>query len=220
MPPPSNLKKILSDVKSNKRLVQRRIAYETAKLLTELRSDDHLYAMQKAATKLGISDKRLFPNRSEIDLALREQQRLFRGEEQHITLAKLRQAALQVMRPLSQYNPRLTGPVSEGTADSNSHIRLFLFADAAEEILMTLRDSNISWQESDLNMRFPDAGRKTIPCFRIQPGDTPVELVVLPASPPFSMPLDPRDNQPIKGINTKQLEQLIENEKSWDDNYR
>jgi hypothetical protein len=218
MQPPSSLKKTHSDVKSNKRLLQRRIAYEAARILTELRSDDQLFAMQKAAAKLGISDRRLLPNRAEIEQALREQQRLFRGEEQHLTLSRLRRTALQVMSRLSHYHPRLTGPVSEGTADSNSRIRLYLFADAAEEILMTLRDSHISWQESDLILRFPDTGRRTIPCFRIQPGDAPVELAVLPASPPYSMPLDPRDNQPVKGITTRQLEQLVETEEEWDEN--
>ncbi len=41
----------------------------------------------------------------------------------------LRDAALQAMEALIQFKPMLVGPVYEGTADSNSPVRLHLFAD-------------------------------------------------------------------------------------------
>ncbi|MBL3619539.1 MAG: hypothetical protein JMN26_17715, partial [gamma proteobacterium endosymbiont of Lamellibrachia anaximandri] len=113
-------------MKANNRESQRRIAYEAARILTELRSGDYNYACQKAADRLGLGNKRLMPNRDEIESALREQQRLFRGEDQATALQHLRSLAMGAMGALARFKPLLVGPVFDGTADQNSPIRLHL----------------------------------------------------------------------------------------------
>jgi hypothetical protein len=196
-------------MKAHRRDIQRRIAYEAARILTEHRSADHLYAIHKAAERLGIQDRRLLPNRQEIESALMEQQRLFLGEDQRQALDRLRQAALRAMQALSQFNPLLVGPVHEGTADRNSHIRLHLFADTPEEVAFVLSDLHIPWEAWDKAMRFGDGSRISMPGFRFTADEIPFELVVLPPRGHHSRPIDPLDNQPLKGTSTGQLAGLI-----------
>ncbi len=196
-------------MKAKKREIQRRIAYEAARVLTENQSGDQIYAMHKAAVRLGISDKRLMPNREEVESALREQQRLFRGNDQQTTLKKMRIAALQAMKALMQFNPLLVGPVYEGTADTNSHIRLHLFASTPEEVVFSLMKLHIPWHERDCSLKFSDGRRKTMPSFRFIADSNYFELVVLPNQGPHKRPVDPQDNRPIKGSTTQQLEQLV-----------
>ncbi|MGD8588016.1 MAG: hypothetical protein PVG22_04210 [Chromatiales bacterium] len=196
-------------MKAAKREIQQRIAYETARILTEYQISDQVFAMQKAASRLGINDKRLLPNREEISLAIRQQQRLFRGNEQESALVKLRNAALQAMQFLVRFKPLLVGPVFEGTADINSPVRLHLFADTPEEVIFTLSDLHIPWQERDRIMRFSGGNRKNMPGFQFNANGVMFELVILPKQGPFSKPLDPLDHHPTQGITSKQLKTLI-----------
>lgn len=196
-------------MKAKKREIQRRIAYEAARILTDNRSGDQAYAIHKAAARLGINDNRLTPNREEVELALREQQRLFRGSDQQTAVKKLRIAALQAMKALSQFNPQLVGPVSEGTADTNSHIRLYLFATSPEEVVFSLMKLHIPWHERDSSIKFSDGSRKTMPNFRFIADSNYFELVVLSDQAPHKRPVDPQDNRPIKGTTIQQLEQLV-----------
>ena len=192
-----------------KRELQRRIAYEAARILTEYRSDNIAYACQKAAAKLGISHRQQMPTREEVEQALMEQQRLLRGDEQVAALQRLRQSALQAMQALQQFNPVLVGSVFKGTADSNSRVQLHLYADTPEEVLFTLSDLHIPWQERQRMFNFSNGQRREIPLFQFSADEVVFELLVLPADNPHTRPLDPQDNQPILGVNLKQLAELV-----------
>jgi hypothetical protein len=196
-------------MKATKREIQRRIAYETARILTEHHSSDQVFALQKAASRLGVNDKRLMPNRDEISQAIREQQRLFRGITQQTALQRLRHAALQAMESLFQFRPLLVGPVNDGTADSNSPIRLYLFANTPEEVLFALVDLQIPWQEKDRWLKFSGGNRKNIPGFQFTANGVVFELLILPPQGPYSKPIDPLDNHPIRGSNIKNLKLLL-----------
>jgi hypothetical protein len=192
-----------------KRELQRRIAYEAARILTEYRSDNIAYACQKAAAKLGISHRQQMPTQEEVEVALREQQRMFRGAEQANVLQRLRQSALQAMQTLRQFNPVLVGSVFKGTADSNSHVQLHLYANTPEEVLFSLSDLHIPWQERQRSYNFSNGQRREIPIFQFSADDVMFELLVLPADSPHTRPLDPQDNHPIQGASLKQLTALV-----------
>jgi hypothetical protein len=196
-------------MKAKKRDIQRRIAYESARILTEYQSDDQIFAMQKAAGKLGITDKRLMPNREEVDLALREQQRLFRGNKQQNALMKLRHSALEAMQALNRFNPLLVGAVYEGTADSNSRVVLHLFCDTPEDLVFALSELHIPWHERERHIKFRDGSHKYMPSFQFTADDILYELIVFTSKGPSNRPTTPIDNRPIQGANIKQLKLLL-----------
>ncbi len=196
-------------MKDGKREIQRLIAYEAARILTDSRLDDQNYAVHKAAARLGINNKRLMPAREEIDAALREQQRLFRGIEQQTVVEKMRNAALQAMKAMKQFKPLLVGPVYEGTADNNSQIRLHLFATTPEEVAFSLMELHIPWHEKDYSIKFADGSRKNTPSFRFTADGDLFELLVLPDNTRNNQPVGPQDNRPIKGATIQRLEKLL-----------
>ena len=196
-------------MKARNRETQRRIAYEAARILTDNRLDDQTYAIQKAADRLGVNNRRLMPNREEVDSALREQQRLFRGNEQQMAVHIKRTAALQAMKKLEQFNPLLVGAVHEGTADLNSRIRLHLYASTPEEVAFCLMSMHIPWHERDCPIKFNDGSRKILPSYRFVANDHYFELIILPDTGLNIRPLDPQDGRPIKGMTAMQLKKLL-----------
>jgi predicted nucleotidyltransferase len=192
----------------SKRELQRRIAYEAARIMTEHRSDNIAHACHKAAARLGVSHRYQMPTRDEIDEALREQQRLLRGDEQRQTLNRLRRSALEAMRALQQFNPLLVGSVYQGTADTNSRVQLHLQANTPEDVLFTLTDLKIPWQERQRAMNFSNGRRMEVPSFQFTADGVGFELLVFTSERPHIRPLDPLDNQPVQGATLKQMEAL------------
>jgi hypothetical protein len=192
-----------------KRELQRRIAYEAARIMTEYRSDNVAHACQKAAARLGITRRQQMPTREEVEVALREQQRLLRGNEQELALNRLRRSALEAMRALHQFDPVLVGSVYQGTADTNSRVRLHLHAATPEDVLFALTDLKIPWQERQRTLSFTNGRRQEVPSFQFTADGVGFELLVLPLENPHIRPLDPLDNQPIQGATLKQMNSLV-----------
>ena len=83
---------------SEARLKERRqrLAQEAARLMAEGGSRDYQQAKLKAALRLGIADEASLPGNREIDVALREYQRLFQPD--NATALRLRrEAALRAL---------------------------------------------------------------------------------------------------------------------------
>jgi hypothetical protein len=192
-----------------KRELQRRIAYEAARIMTEYRSDNMAHACQKAAARLGVTWRQQMPTRDEIEEALREQQRLLRGDEQQQALNRLRRSALEAMQALHQFNPLLVGSVYQGTADTNSGIQLHLYANTPEDVLFTLTDMKIPWQERERTLSVSKGHRREVPSFQFTADGVHFELLVLSSEKPHMRPLDPIDNQPIRGATLEQLGALV-----------
>ncbi|MES9861599.1 MAG: hypothetical protein ABW157_06390 [Candidatus Thiodiazotropha sp. LLP2] len=201
---------------SGKRLLQKRIAYEAARILTELRTDNIAYACRKAAAKLGVTRQQMMPSREEVEFALQEQQRLILGHQQPDALQLLRENALEAMQALKNFHPQLVGPVLQGTADSNSRIELHLHADTPEEVLFSLSDLHIPWQEKQRNLNFSDGSHETIPCFTFSAEEIQFLLVVFPTDSRHRRPLDPLDSRPYEGANLRQLKEIMAREQSTD----
>ena len=120
----------------NLRLV---LARESARIMAEHGIDDFLLAKRKAAERLGVSDHAALPGNQEIETALSEHLRLFTGQIHEDHLQNLRGVALDTMRDFDQFQPKLAGPVLNGTATPHSDITLHLFSDPAELVAMTLQ---------------------------------------------------------------------------------
>jgi len=198
------------DAERRKCAAQRqRLAYESARILSEQGDGEFSRARRKAATRTGISDKRCWPDNEEIQQALLLQQRLFHANEQVDVLKKLRQWALDAMREFSAFDPRLVGQTADGAARREHGVRLQLFADGPEEIALRLLDRGIPWQQRDDQFRYAGGTSQTHPVFEFIAGDIPVELIVLPHQARRNPPLSPVSERPERGIGVAELSRLI-----------
>jgi hypothetical protein len=104
--------------------IRRAIAQEAARIMSEQGIEDFLLAKRKAAERFGVSDASVLPKNTEIEAALEEHHRLFDAHKHTDTLIELRRLALRTMHLLSEFEPRLVGPVLSGTASAHSEINL------------------------------------------------------------------------------------------------
>jgi hypothetical protein len=186
-----------------------RIAQEAARLMTEEGIHDFYAAKRKAAQHLGAPDTRNMPRNLEVEAALQEYQRLFRGEEQAVHLKALRESAVQAMRFLARFNPRLVGSVLSGTAGRHADINLHLFADTPEEISLFLMESNIPFHASHKRVRLNRDEWQEYPSFEFFAGDYPVDLVVFPCEGRREAPRSPVDGRAMYRAGLEEVQALL-----------
>ena len=126
--------------------LRRALAQEAARIMAEHGIEDFLQAKRKAADRLGVNDVAVLPKNVEIEAALRAHQRLFGRDSHDHTLKEQRRIALDTMRLLEEFKPRLVGSVLTGTATNYSDINLHLFADRSESVAIRLIDLGVPHQ--------------------------------------------------------------------------
>ncbi len=189
---------------------RQRLAYEAARIMAEQGLVEFDRVRRKAAARVGIADRRLWPNNEEIQEALLQQQRIFDpNQERETELQRLRSHALGAMRLFSAFSPRLVGPVLAGTGDMTAGVRLHLFAEGPEEVIITLTGQGIPWHERERHLSYAGGKRCPHPAFHFVAGGIPVELVVLPLQSVRAPPLDPVTERPEKGADISEVERLV-----------
>ena len=188
---------------------RRRIAVEAARLIAEEGLRDYRQAKLKAASRLGIGEDVGLPKNGEIEEALREHQRLFRANEQPEALHKLREAALEAMRFFARHEPRLVGPVLDGTADEHSAVCLHLHDDRVDEIAMFLQEHRIPYEERTRRLRLERDVTADVPVFLFSAGGSAIDLTVLPYDRLRQAPLDRIDEKPMRRANITTVEELV-----------
>lgn len=187
------------------------LAQEAARIMAEEGVKDFRIAKSKAAERMGCAETRHMPKNAEIEEALLAYQRLFGGDAHQQQLQELRQTALQAMVFLKDFQPRLVGPVLNGSADEDSPVNLHLFADPAEEVLMFLMNANIPFEEGERSYPPRQKGGRSelYPMYRFIADGVAVELTVFSQDEMRRAPLSPVDYKPMKRADREQLEALL-----------
>ncbi len=189
--------------------MRRRVAVEAARLMSESGIRDFQMAKRKAAERLGANDKSQLPNNAEIEDALREYQRLFQAEEHPQMLRRLREEARDAMKFFKQFEPRLVGPVLEGTADEFSAVCLHLFCDAPEQVIILLDENGIDYEEQNRKLKYAPGEMQDYPALIIPRDDIRIDVTLLPPEAIRRSPLDRIDNQPMRRVSLNALEELL-----------
>ncbi|MGH8152757.1 MAG: hypothetical protein ACREPF_08505 [Rhodanobacteraceae bacterium] len=189
--------------------LRRRVALEAARLISEHGIRDFRMAKRKAAEHVGVSDEGCLPRNREIEEALREHQRLFRGDAQPRALRERRDAARDAMRLLERFDPRLVGAVLEGTADTHSPVCLHVFDDSPEAVAGFLRDRGITFEARARMLRVDRQRNAEFPVLLFDAGGASVDVTVFPRDALRQAPLDPIDERPQQRASLAALEELL-----------
>jgi len=190
--------------------LRRALAQEAARIMAEHGIEDFLHAKRKAADRLGINDVAVLPKNVEIEAALREHQRLFRGDSHETTLKALRRIALDTMRLLGEFQPRLVGSVLTGTATDYSDINLHLFADRSESVTMRLLDLGIPHQFYERRLRMDAERSVNVPTLRFEASGRTIDATVFSIDGIRQSPYSPVDGRPMKRANAEDVMDLID----------
>lgn len=185
------------------------IAGEAARLIVEHGLSDFHAAKRKAAARFGVADKAVLPGNVEIEAAIASHHRLFGGGGHQHTLRRLRQQALEAMRWLGEFDPRLVGPVLSGHASDHSEISLHLFNESAEAVALRLLELGIRYQSAQRRLRWGQGEPRALPAFLFEVDGTGFEAVVFPVDGIREAPASPVDGRPMRRATRAEVEGLL-----------
>jgi hypothetical protein len=186
-----------------------RVAQEAARIIREQGVKDYLLAKKKAAQRLAVFDRTALPSNTEIAEALSEHQRLFGADEHQESLAELRRVARASMHALGDFEPRLVGPVLEGTATPHSGVSLHLFADTPEAVALALMSQGIPYESADRRVRMRDGRTVYMPVFRFMADGVELDATVFPRLGLREPPASPVDGRPMRRARLAEVEALL-----------
>jgi predicted nucleotidyltransferase len=190
-------------------LLRQAVAEEAARIMREQGVDDFLLAKRKAADRLGVTDGSILPRNTEIEAALVAHQRLFAADRHEADLAALRRSALEAMRLMSDFQPRLVGPVLTGTASAHSEINLHLFTESPEAVSIRLEERGVPHEVLERRLRYERDRIVTYPALRFVAGRQTVDAVVFPLDGIRQAPSSPVDGKPMRRASAAEVEALL-----------
>ncbi len=189
--------------------LRRALAQEAARVMAEHGIRDFLFAKRKAAERLGVTDNAVLPKNVEIEEALAEYQRLFEGDSHAESLHAQRQVALEAMRRLREFEPRLVGAVLSGTATEHSEVQIHLFADRAESVTIRLMDQGIPHEVTERRVKMNAERVLAYPGVSFEIDAQQIEATVFPTDGIRQAPVSPVNGKPMRRANADELEQLL-----------
>lgn len=143
--------------------------------------------------------------------SISEHRALFRPEQ--LSLMKTnRRLALDAMRSLAEFRPRLSGALLHGDGPLD-HIRLLLTAEAPEPVILKLEDLHIPWRAAEARLWHSKGRRVAYPACRFVAGDAFVELIILKAGSRNDPPRHPIDNSPLESAGIDQVVAMFDSER-------
>lgn len=185
-----------------------RLVHEAARIICEDGLTDYRLAKQKAVERLGLGFGTPLPSNADIHDAVLQHQRLFGGRAYSDRLRHLRETAVQAMRLLAEFSPRLVGSVATGATTEEHRVQLHCFSDQPERIDWLLHSNGIPFEVSSRRPRFADGEDREVPVLSFMADDVGVSVAVFPERDLRRAPLSPVDGQPQKRLELSAVESL------------
>jgi len=186
------------------------VAQEAARLMAEHGIQDYQLAKRKAAERYGVVEGSFLPKNTEIEAALLAYQRLFGGDQHASSLKEQRRVALEAMRLLERFEPRLVGAVLTGSATEYADIQLHVFSDSAEAVYTHLIDRRFEYEVFERKVRMSPERVISVPSVRFEMGNEMLEAVVFPRDGIRQAPVSPVDGKPMRRAGISELQQMID----------
>ena len=187
--------------------LKERVAREAATLLYTSQEKEYKQAKMRACETLGI---RVLPSNLEVAKELDRIAEEMEGASRKAMLLQMRQEALQIMRRLEAFHPRLVGSVWRGTAHHNSDIDIITFSSDPNAILERLREGDFRISRAEWSSVTKKGEKKS--SFHIHfvlPSGSKVEVVVRSPDRMGSVERCEIYGDKVIGLNYPQLERVL-----------
>jgi len=186
------------------------VAQEAARIIVNQGVRDYRVAKQKAVERLGLSSRGALPGNAEIEAAVADHLQIFGGDEHADLLRLMRTAALSAMDLLTEFSPRLVGPVLVGTADDNSAVNLHVFADSPEMIAMHIGDRGIQFRSYERRLKSRRGQIEMYAGFEFNHCNEMIQATVFPVDGIRQAPMSPIDGKPMKRVDSDAVQDLLQ----------
>ena len=126
--------------------------------------------------------------------------------------AQGREAALRALEFFSGFEPRLVGPVLEGTADAHSAVALHAHCDDPDALPRWLEEHGIPAQSRSRHLRLDRNREGDFPVWLFSAEDLSIDVTVLPLDVVRQAPLSGIDEKPMRRASLSQLRTLLAEE--------
>lgn len=184
------------------------LAAEAARIYVEDALTDYATAKRKAAERLGLSPRSALPDNAGVEAEILSYQRLFGGAAYLARLAAMRATAVQAMRLLADFDPRLVGSTVSGAISDASRVQLHAFPDKAEMVDVFLAARGIAAEEDERDYRWGDGRVQSIPLARFDAGGIGVDVALFAPEQQRQAPLSPINGKPVKRLALAEAEAL------------
>jgi hypothetical protein len=185
-----------------------RVVQEAARIICEDGLSDYRLAKQKAVERLGLGFGTPLPSNADIQSAVIQYQRIFGGRAYADRLTKLRRTAVQAMRLLAEFQPRLVGAVATGATTDQHHVQLHCFADKPEQIDVLLETKGLKFEVNERRYRYGDGHTGDVPVLTFMAADVGVDVAIFPERSLRDPPLSPVDGERQKRLDIAAAEVL------------
>lgn len=189
--------------------VRKEVAAEAARIIATEGQHNYHAAKKKAAERIGVSERLALPSNIEVKDALRSYQGLYGGDAHRTNLVRLRRIALQAMRILDDFRPRLVGSVLDGTADAHSRVSLHVFSESVESVLMFFLERGIPYSQEERQIRWYSGEHHAIPLVLADFDGQTVELAVFEEVQLRQAPPSPIDGKPQRRASLQEVQLLL-----------
>ncbi len=186
------------------------VAQEAARIIVNQGVRDFRVAKQKAVERLGLGARGSLPGNAEIEEAVADYLAIFGGDEHQDLLRVMRTAALSAMELLTEFSPRLVGPVLAGTADENSAVNLHVFADSPEMVAMQIGDRGIHFKAYERRLKSRRGQVEMYAGFEFNHACETVQATVFPFDGIRQAPISPIDGKPMKRADVDAVQGLLQ----------
>lgn len=149
------------------------------------------------------------PSNQEVEAALIEHIALFGPNGNRALTIEWLQIALEMMRWLEAFSPRLSGSLVRRPALLSTPIELHLFCESSERILFFLIEKQIPHEVSERRLRFGKNDYKQIPMVCFMTDEAPIELLAFTSEGKSNPPLSPVDGDPMERLGPRRVEDRI-----------
>jgi len=181
---------------------------EAARIFVEESLTDYGTAKRKAAERLGLGSRASLPDNARVQAEVIAYQRLFGGAAYAQRLQRMRLTAVQAMKLLSAFDPRLTGGVVTGAIGDAHRVQLHAFPDKAEMVDVFLSNRGFALKEDERDYRYSDGRIESVPLARFEAGDIGVDVALFEPGQERRAPLSPADGLPSRRLTLAQAEAL------------
>lgn len=184
------------------------LAAEAARIFVEEALTDYPQAKRRAAERLGVSARSGLPDNARVEAEVLAYQRLFGGADYVRRLRDLRQTAVQAMRLLARFEPRLSGAVVSGAISEAHRVQLHCFPDQPELIDVFLAERGLAVEADERDYRFGDGRVETVPLARFEAGGIGVDVALFAPGQQRRAPLSPVNGRPAARLTLAEAERL------------
>ncbi|MDP3856839.1 MAG: hypothetical protein Q8Q73_03655 [Stagnimonas sp.] len=184
------------------------IAPEAARIFVEESLTDYGQAKRRAAERLGLPTRAALPDNARVEAEVLAYQRLFGGADYVARLQLLRRTAVQAMKLLARFEPRLSGAVVTGAISDAHRVQLHCFPDQPELVDVFLAERGFEVELDERDYRFGDGRSESVPLACFQADRVGVDVALFAPEQQRRAPLSQTSGRPAPRLSLAEAEQL------------